>query len=343
MAALLICEEVGGYIREMGTFFYGISETGCFESHHKGIAAGRIQTIRHRDICAVVNQVPENYKGALKDALTYEGVLRRAMEKAPVIPMSFGTIVKDPVEIQKILKMGYATLKQTLNRIKGKLQINVSASWNEKAVLKRILVEDIQLRTLKEKVVKNPANSSLKIELGRRVKKAIDEKRREIAPSITSALQNLSDDFEENKTKDRNTILNASFLVEKTLEQAFHAKAEELERRYVKEIKLVVIGSLPLYNFTRIEIKNVDFKTVKEAQRTLGLSEALSISEIHQAFNNLVQSHHPDLHPNNPLAAETFARIRKAYDVLMEYCEHSHFSIKKTDVEDTIIIRERHS
>lgn len=327
---------------EMGIYFYGIVESkGSLNLDLVGIAEERIYTIKYRDIEAVVSQVPEDYEVALEDALTYEGVLRRVMEKRTVIPMSFGTVAEDPAEIEKILKRGYMTFKQTLDKIRGRLQVNVSASWNEKAVLKKILREDRELSALRKEIIKEHANQSLRIELGRRVKRALDEKRREIVPVITTTLQSLFDDFGENRTKDANTILNASFLLERSREQDFYAKADELERRYAEEIKLVVVGPLPPYNFTRIEIRNVGFRAVKEAQKTLGLGEASNISEIRQAFNHLAQSYHPDLHPNDPAAAERFGRIRKAYDVLMEYCEHHPCSFKRSDVEDTIIIRER--
>ena len=326
----------------MEIYFYGIIEAERgFNFDHVGIANGRIYTIQYKDIEAVVNQVPENYKIGLEDTFTYEGVLRRVMENGAIIPMSFGTVVKEPAEIQKILKRGYMVLKHMMDNIRGKLQVNVTASWNEKAVLKTILVEDRELSTLRKKIVKNPANQNLRIELGRRVKKALDEKRREIVPAMITTLQGLSDDFEENKIKDMNTILNASFLLEKSREQDFYAKADEMERRYAKEIKLLVVGPVPPYNFTRIEVKNVDFEAVKEAQKILGLDEELNISEISQAFNHLAQSYHPDLHSNDPTAAEKFGRIRKAHDVLIEYCEHRLFSFTKSDIEDTLIIRER--
>jgi hypothetical protein len=326
----------------MGICFYGVVEAESpLDFEDVGIAGGRIYAIQYRDIEAVVNPVPDDHTVALEDASTYERILRRVMEIGAVIPMSFGTVAKDPDEIEKILKRGYMTFKHTMDKIRGKIQVNVAASWREKAVLERVLSEDRKSRALRRRMVRSPADQTLRIELGRRVKGRLNEKREEIVPVITTALQGVSDDFEENRLKDKNMIVNASFLIEKTREPAFYTKAETLEKRYLKLIKLVIVGPLPPYNFTRIEIKTADFKAVQEAQKMLELGEASSISEIHQAFNKLAQSYHPDRHPNDPKAAEKFGRIRKAYDVLTEYCEHRLFSVHKSDVEATIIIRER--
>lgn len=328
----------------MGIYLYGIvEEKEDVNLCHIGVANERIETIRYKGIGAVVNKIPENYKITIEDARTHETVMRKVMENTTIIPIAFGTVVKDISGIEKILKRGYITFKHTLNRMRGKFQVNVTASWNEEAALKTILREDKELSTLRKEIMKNSADQNLRIELGRRVKKALDEKRREIVPAITTALQGLSDGFEENKIKDTDTILNASFLIEKNCEQKFYAKADELERKYAEEISLVVVGPLPPYNFTRIEIKNVDFKALKEAQQILGLGETSNISEIRQAFNHLAQTYHPDLHPHDQAAAERFEKIRRAYDVLVEYCEHHPCSFKRSEVEDTIIIREKPS
>lgn len=326
----------------MGIYFYGIVELERpLYLEDVGIAAERAYIIRYRDIGALVSQIPEGYKVALEEALIHEGFLQRVMERDTLIPMSFGTIVETPKEIKKILKRGYMTFKNTINRLRGRIQVNVKASWKEKAVLNKLLTEDRKIRDLRKRMVMDPTNQSLRVKLGRRVKGLLDERRRRILPAVIATLQDLSDDFEENRTKDINTILIASFLLEKNREQDFYAKVDELEGKHSKEIEFVAVGPLPPYNFTRIEIRNVDSNAVEEAQKILGLAETSNISEIRQAFNHLAQSYHPDLHPQDTKTSEKFGRIRKSYDVLTEYCEHRLFSFEKSDVEDTIIIRAR--
>jgi len=326
----------------MGIYLYGVAEAKRNVAlEYVGVANGRVYTIQYRDIGAVVSQIPEDYEVSLEDALKHETVLRKMMEIGTIIPISFGTIAKDRVGIEEILKRGYATFKRAMDKVKGQLQVDVTVSWNEKEALRKAWREDGGLRALRERVVKTPNNQDLRIEVGRRVRMVLDERRKEIVPVITNALQSLSKDFEENRTKDANTILNVSFLLDKSHEKDFYVKANELERVHAKEVKIVVVGPLPPYNFARIEIRNLDFRAVKEAQKVLGIGEMTNIYEMRQVFNNLVQSCHPDLHPEDSKAIERFGRIRKAYDALMEYCEHRLFSFKESDVEDTIIVRER--
>lgn len=160
-------------------------------------------------------------------------------------------------------------------------------------------------------------------------------------PVITGALRSPSEDFDENKVKDMNTLMNTTFLVEKVREKEFYDKTDELESKYLKQIKLVAVGPLPPYNFSRIDIKKRDFDAIDDARRALGLGEESSIAEIDSAYNRLVHTYHPDLNPDKPSAAIKFGKIKKAYNVLTEYCQHYRCSFKKSDVEDTIMIREK--
>ncbi len=100
---------------------------------------------------------------------------------------------------------------------------------------------------------------------------------------------------------------------------------------------------MPPYNFTEIEIKKVDFKTVDDARKTLGLGQEVSMSEINSAYNQLARKYHPDLHPDDPLAEEKFKKIKNTYEVLTKYCEHYLCSLEKTKVEETLVIQEKTS
>jgi len=50
----------------------------------------------------------------------------------------------------------------------------------------------------------------------------------------------------------------------------------------------------------------------------LGLHRESSKSDIRKAYLKLAKDHHPDAHPNDPQAAEKFAKIQEAYDCLRD-------------------------
>lgn len=326
----------------MGKYLYGIINSENKKSFGNiGVGNGEIYSVQFEDVGAVVSDVFENCKIGMEEVKTHDEALRKIMQPQAVIPMSFGIVAKDEEEIRNILKRARMKFKKTLEKVDNKLQINVKISW-DKDVLASILNENVEIRKLTLKAKEN-ADQSMRIELGRKVKSALDEKKKEYMTEITSVLKRLSCDSEENKIPDQDTLMNAAFLVEKNREHEFYDKLDEMEKKYSHKLKFLAVGPLPPYNFTKLSVKRIDFDNVEEARKTLGLSCEVSISEINSAYNRMVRRYHPDLNPDDPTAEEKFKKIKNAYDLLTKYCEHYLCSLRKTKVEETIMVEEKDS
>jgi len=325
---------------ENGRYLYGIIGTENRESFGNiGVGNSKVYTIQHEGVSAVVSDIPLGYKVEVEEAMTHEKTLRKIMEIYTIIPMGFGVMAKNEVEIRNILKRARMKFKNTLEKIDNKLQINVKISW-DKAILASILGEDEEIRKLAAEATK-AAGQPLKIELGRRVKSVLDERRNKYLKNIHSVLGDLSSGFKENKITDQDTVMNASFLVDKEKERRFYDKTDELEKDFDKKLMFLVVGPLPPYNFTEIEVKKMHSKTIEDARKTLGLGQKTSMSEINSAYDRLARKYHPDLHPDDSFAEEKFKRIKKAHDALTKYCEHYLCSFEKSKVEETLLIQEK--
>jgi hypothetical protein len=326
----------------MGKYLYGIIKSENTESFGNiGISNSEVYTIQYNDVGVTVSDIPENYKVGIEEVKIHEKALRKIMETHAIIPTSFGVIAKDEAEIKNILKRARMKFKKTLEKIDNKLQINVKISW-DKAILATILKENEEIRALSREV-REKADQSLRIELGRKVKSVLDERKSEYMKNIQGALKGLSNGFEENKIINQDTVMNASVLVDKKREQEFYDKLEELEKKYEKKLKFLGVGPLPPYNFTKIEIKRINFNTMNEARKALGLGQEVSMSEINSAYDLLAREYHPDLHPDDPFAEEKFKKIKNAHDLLTKYCEHYRCSLEKSKVEETVLIQEKAS
>ena len=326
---------------ETGRYLYGIIETERRESFGNiGLGNSEVHTIQYADIGAVVSDIPVNYKVEIEEAMTHEKTLRKIMESHTIIPMGFGVIARNESEIINILKHGLMKFKNTLEKIDNKLQIDVKISW-DKAILAEILRESEEIRALAAEAKEKNTDKSLKIEMGRRVKSALDERKNEYVKDINSILGDLSNGSKENKISDQYTVMNGSFLVDRKREQQFYEKLDELEKKYEKKLTFLAIGPLPPYNFTDIEIKKTDFKSIEESRKALGLSREVTLSEINSAYEQLARKYHPDLHPDDPSAEEKFKKIKNAHEVLAKYCEHYLCSLEKSKVEETLIIQEK--
>jgi len=199
---------------ETGRYLYGIIETESRESFGNiGLGNSEVYTIQYGDVGAVVSDIPVDCMIAIEEAMTHEKTLRKIMETHTIIPIGFGVMARNESEIINLLKRGQMKFKNTLEKINQKLQVNVKISWDN-AILTDILRESEEIQTLSAKV-KQTANQPLKIELGKKVKSALDERKNEYMKNIRSVLEDLSSGFKENRIKDQDTIMSASFVVDK--------------------------------------------------------------------------------------------------------------------------------
>jgi hypothetical protein len=321
-------------------YVYGIVGSANEESFGCiGIDNSEVCVVRYEDIGTAVSDVPESFRVDIEEAGVHEKALQKIMETHTVIPIGFGVVAKDETEIRDVLKRARKKFQHILKDIDHKIQINVKISW-DKTILVSILEENEEIRTLSRETKENN-DQSLRIELGRKVKSALDRKKNEYMEIIEVALKSLADRFRESKILDQDTLMSASFLVDKRREQEFNAKVEGLEREYKGKLEFKSISPLPPYKFINIEMKRIDFKTIEEARRILDLSHEISMSEVNSAYNLLVRECHPDLHPGDSLAEEKFKKLKSAHELLTKYCEHYLCSLEKAKVEETLLIHEK--
>lgn len=289
-----------------GKYLYGIIESKNRESFGNiGVGNSEVYTIQHEDIGAVVSDIPQDCKIKIEEAKTHEKALLKIMETHTIIPMGFGVITKDEIETKNILKRARMKFKDTLSKIKNKHQINIRISW-DKTILEEILRESQEIRALAAEAKQNNTDQTVKIELGSKVKLALNKRKNKYTKDIQSFLGASSDGFRENKITDQNTVMNGSFLVDQVRKQEFYEKLNEIEKEYEKKLAFLAIGPLPPYNFTEIEIKKTDFGSIEEARKILELGKEVNLAEINSAYEGLARRYHPDRHSNNPFFEEKF-------------------------------------
>ncbi len=210
--------------------------------------------VPHRDIAAVVSQVPtDRALGAPADLQAHAAVLNTlAAAEAPVLPFRFGTVLEDARSVaDDVLTSGYEAFATALERLKGHAQFTLKAEYDQEAVLREVLEERPDIGELRQKVHTLPDDAAYyqRVELGQLVADAIAVKRdadsaeihRRLAPSAvaTAASEPSSEDG----------LVNASFLVENTRRADFERAAEDLARHWHGRVRLQLLGPIAPYDF----------------------------------------------------------------------------------------------
>jgi len=287
----------------------------------------QVYTVVYRGLgCVVSNYVGEDFASLSRENLVrclmaHQAVVERIMKHYPILPVKFGTLVGGDSEVQRIIEQGHRQFAEALTRMDGKVEMEVAATWDLKRVLEEIGQEEEILR-LKESMVDRPAPQVLEeqIRAGRMVKELLDRRRDEYQQRMVESLRAMALDVQPNALVADEMVMNVAFLIQREREEEFDKRVGELDRLFDDRINFRLIGPLPPYSFSTVELVRPSAEKIEEARRLLGLGSEVSEAEVKEAYRRLAAKTHPDAHPDDGQGSERFTRVREAFALLTAYC-----------------------
>jgi len=323
----------------MRKYVYGIisaSAPATFGPSPLSSALEEVYTIVHRDLACVAS----NYSGGdfaslgkgdtLRCLMAHQVVIEQVMKKYAILPVKFGTLVEDDEEIRRILAQGYEKLSQTLDQMDGLVEIEVAATWDLREVLEEIGNEEEIVELKLSMTGKTPSELlETQIDAGKLVKESL-ERRREVYRSQTvQSLAGLALDTQPNVVVADEMVMNVAFLVQEEKQEDFDSRVRQINETFNDRIDFRVIGPLPPYSFSTVEIRRPDPKKIEDARQLLGLGTDVSGQELKEAYRHAAAESHPDAHPDDDTRDEQFARVREAFVLLRDYCQGQDSSFKE--------------
>jgi len=177
-----------------------------------------VYTIPHRDIAAVVSDSPMmDYEMTEDNIRRHEAVLRQVMENHTVVPVEFGTTIKNERILRRLLTKAYEPTRECLRLVDNMVELGAKAVLNGDIVF------------------------------------ADPEKRKEYASDVLGSLSTIAKQAVAGDLFSDRLILNTSFLVNKKDIEAFSNEVARLQEKYPM-LKLLYSGPWPPYNFVYIKI-----------------------------------------------------------------------------------------
>lgn len=350
LVTVVYYQKVGNTVQSEWKHLYGvISETEEQEFGPIGIGEhqDRVYTIGYDDLATVVSDSPQiAYDSIPQESVvlylaTHQFVIEQVMKRYAVIPIKFGTMARDKEEVRQILREGYTQFRDALRKMDNKVEIEVVATWNNlDAILKEIGEED-KIGQFRVMAAARPPSElqAAKLELGKMVKSALDDRRANTASEIVDKLSKCAVDYWPHDVMDDNMIMNVAFLILRDKEGELDNAVNELNEKYQEKVDFRCVGPLPPYSFTTMEVKRMDFSEIIEAKNLLVLGEEATKSEIKQKHRELARRFHPDQHPGDIETQKQFERITKAYRLLSDYCQQEKCSFSQEEVDKFLLIR----
>ncbi len=308
---------------------------------------GQIYTAAYEDISLVVSETePISFTTIQKQELvryllTHQSAIEKIMAQHSVIPLKFGTFLEGPEEMRRVAKKGYKLFKESFEKLQGKVEFDLVASWtNLQRVLKEI-GEIEEVRKFKDTICQRPLEERAQggIELGKLVKALLDQKAEKITREVIDVLKNKACRLCQHGVLDDQMIFNLAFLIDQSKRSEFEQTLDELDEKYGGSpraesrgsVNFRLVGPLPPYTFNTVEVKKIAPEELAYAKAVLGIIEEKTPQEIKQAYHTLAQKLHPDKNPDRPNAAHEFEQLKQAFELLFEYSSNGHdlFLIRK--------------
>jgi len=218
-----------------------------------------VHTLCFRDLACVISSTPmTRYVISRENLITHEKIIEEVMKDHTVLPVRFCTIATSTEEVRSLLMKRYQELKNLLRSMDNKVELGLKVLWQDtESVFKEIGSTHEEIKRLKEKLTRHPTSSSLeeKVDLGKKAKEALEEKREAEAEEILDELRPKCVDLRKNKTVGDNMVLNGAFLVDKAHEREFDDLIEDLSQKYRDRLKFRYVGPVAPFNFAELVIK----------------------------------------------------------------------------------------
>ncbi|MCU1699320.1 MAG: Gas vesicle synthesis protein GvpL/GvpF [Mycobacterium sp.] len=214
--------------------------------------SGRVSTIAHERIAAIVSDVPTDRPlGTRDDLIAHERVLDTIAERSAVLPMRFPAVVEEEGVVQELLAPHQERFVEALARVDGLVQFTLKGRYEQDAVLREIAQADEEIMALRERVRDLPEDASYydRIRLGELVVNAMKQRREADGRRVLERLQPFATDISTRPVAQPDDVLNAAFLVARDQMTQFDDAVEEVGRDLAGRVRFRVVGPLAPYDF----------------------------------------------------------------------------------------------
>ena len=315
-----------------GKYLYGFVNANEGFSLPSSLAEQKVSALRYGDLAAIVTDAEEidlpslKKEAILRKLAVHQSVIEKVMKERPTLPAKFGTVLESNEETEEFLQKVYPEVRQALNKMGDKVEIDLVVLWNGRSVIEDILAEDEEVlgmkRELKDEVLPATAMST-KVELGKRVYQLLRKKREKYAEEILKTLKEEAEDSQVNRILPDEMVLNVAFLIEPHGEKNLDLKIQNLNEKYGERLNFRCVGPLPPYSFFTLEVNKISPGDLDRSRQVLGVN-AESLTQLKQHYHQLTLKYHPDSSADANTEGK-FAEIKQAYELLSNYFNRGRF------------------
>lgn len=284
-----------------------------------------VRLIAHGPFAAVVEDAaPPVPAGGDRAALAgllmaQQAVVERLLERAPLLPVKFGTVAPDRAGVVRCLDHGRTAFEDAFKAVAGKTQFEVLVTWDLGGVFAAI-ADEPAIRQAKAWAceVGGQAGQDAAARLGALVKQSLERRRGQLADHLAKAVRTVAIDTVVGPLMDDRMILNLALLVASDDAEALDGCLRSLDKVYDGALTLRCVGPLPPHSFATVEVTFLEPGRLRWARRTLEVAPGEDAVAVRAAYRRLAKSAHPDV-ADDPAGAGRLAKLTEAYRMLSSF------------------------
>jgi hypothetical protein len=213
---------------------------------------GPVREISLGDLTALCSDVESEPLGRRRELKAHADVLAQVCQQAPVVPMTFGTVLSDDDAVRHVLLERYADhLGAELDRLSMVLQFNLRLVPDEDALLRDVLAESADLRRLSRAVQGLPPGQAhaQQLRLGEAMANGFRDLAHRLGEAAVRALAAQAVDLRVEEAGGPEGVTRAALLVQRADTTAFLDSAGTLAERLAGRFVCRLVGPLPPFAF----------------------------------------------------------------------------------------------
>lgn len=207
-----------------------------------------VRVLRQGELAALVSDAPDQLRPKRRVLLAHQRVLEEAGAGGVVLPMRFGSAAPDDDTVTAVLAERADHFLERLRALDGTAEYNIKANHDEEAVLRLIMADDDDIRSLAEANREaGGGTQEQRIRLGEMIAAAVQAREATDADLLSQALEPMAEAVSAGP-QSTGWLANVSFLVERGSAERFLAAVDEFRQAH-PHLELRVNGPLPPYSF----------------------------------------------------------------------------------------------
>lgn len=214
--------------------------------------SGKVSTVTHRDVAAIVSDVPgDRPLGTRDDLLAHEAVVDSVAASTAVLPMRFPAVVEEEGVVEELLAPHHDRFVTALGELEGRVQYTLKGRYEQDVVLREVLEGDPEIQALQAEIRDLPEDATYhqRLRLGELVVVALEQRRDDEAAQLVERVEPHAVGVVEHHPGQPDDVVNAAFLVEREYAQEFEDAVEQLGEQLHGRVRLRLLGPLAPYDF----------------------------------------------------------------------------------------------